>query len=90
MLPVPEHDWWRHVSHASITFYGHNGEASAISLSETQTIALILLLGIDFTSPSESTAYSDDTIQRFMAMRGNPFQLNTSSSSESDKKDKNA
>lgn len=85
MLPPPQHDWWRNVSHASVTFYGNDGSRSAISLSETQTIALILLLGIDFTSSTESTAYSDDTIRRFIGMRGNPFQLELSDDKSDDK-----
>ena len=89
MLPMPKSDWFKRVTHTSLTFYAMNiGESISVQLSPMQAAAVCLILGIDFDSEKQCTMYNDETIKKFMQMEGNPFQLTSLEEYEGNKQEK--
>lgn len=67
-----EHTWWEG---AELAFYV-DGESYSFSLSDIEFIAVAKLLGFKMDlETGEITAYSDETIKRFMTMESNPLKL---------------
>lgn len=60
---------------AELAFY-IDGESYSFSLSDMEFAAAAQLLGFQMDlDTGEITAYSDETIKKFMAMDGNPLKL---------------
>lgn len=68
---MSRHSW----EGAELAFY-IDGESYSFSLSDIEFTAVAKLLGFQMDlDTGEISAYSDETIKRFMTMKGNPLRM---------------
>lgn len=60
---------------ASITITSEDGDVVELPLSEVQLATVLIILGITDVKESQCTCYSDETLEAFHKMEGNPLRL---------------
>lgn len=60
-----------------LSFYYDNDESETFKLSPMQLATVIKILGFKNKQNDTYTCYSDDTLERFFSMEGNPLRLDT-------------
>lgn len=60
---------------ASITITSEDGDVFELSLSEVQLATVLIILGITDVKENQCTCYSDETLEAFHKMEGNPLRL---------------
>lgn len=60
---------------ASITFTSEDGDVVELPLSEVQLATVLIILGITDVKEDQCTCYSDETLEAFHKMEGNPLRL---------------
>ena len=63
---------------AEICYY-FNGESHSIDLTNVQFAVVAKILGLEIQKDGSVQCYSDDTLRRFITMKGNPLRLGTPS-----------
>lgn len=59
---------------AELCFY-INGESQSVDLSNIQFAVVAKILGLEIQKDGAIQCFSDDTLRRFVAMKGNPLRL---------------
>lgn len=59
---------------AEICYY-YNGESHSIDLSNMQFAIVVKILGLKLNKDGSINCFSDDTLEQFTRMKGNPLKL---------------
>lgn len=58
-----------------LNIYSINGQDFSINLSPKQLLIVIKILGLDLTYDGNLKCFSDETLDEFITMKGNPLKL---------------